>query len=180
MIDWTAVEIGDRHVAALSLFLRDGPQAWEQLHKQEMTTNQGAAAYMQMFHAAFTVAVRRKFAPTYTIHEIVRYVAKLRIELKNLGDDDFNPRIAENSIRGALGDPTLKNWDKAKIVEDAKEVEQLINAQSVVLFDVLLSEEEESGAGVVEEYVRESVDLAQRWVLERQTAQIEERTSTGN
>ncbi|MFG2248612.1 hypothetical protein [Spirillospora sp. NPDC048823] len=169
MIDWAAVTIEDDHVAALRLLLQDGPQAWERLQRQEMSTDQGAAAYMQMFHAVFTIAVRRKFAPTYTAHDIVRYTAKLRIELKEHGDDDVNPRIAENAIRGALGDPTLRSDDRVEAIEDVQGLEYLIAAQMVVLFDVLLAEEE-SDEGAAEEYVREALDLARRWVRERQAA----------
>ncbi|MFG2085981.1 hypothetical protein [Spirillospora sp. NPDC048824] len=167
MIDWAAVKIEDDHVTALRLLLQDGPHAWERMQKQEMSTDQGAAAYMQMFHAAFAVAVRRKFTPTYTIHEIVRYTAKLRIELKEHGDDDFDPRIAENAIRGALGDPTLRSDDRGEAIEDVQDLEHLISAQITVLFDVLLTEEE-SNEGVTEEYVREALDLAQQWVRVRQ------------
>lgn len=178
MIDWAAVEIDDDHVAALRLFLRDGPQTWEQLQKQRMTTDQGAAAYMQMFHAAFAVAVQRRFAPTHTIHDIVRYTANLRIELKGHGDDDFNPRLAENAIRGALGDPTLRSHDSVEVIENVKDLEHLVVAEMVVLFDVLLVEEE-SNEGAPEEYLQEAVDLARRWVRERQAAQAREKASAG-
>lgn len=177
MIDWTAVEINDDHVAALRLLLEGDAAAWKRTHKETMTTDQAAAPYMQMFYAAFTVAVRRKFGSTYAIHEIVRYVAKLRTELKEHGAEDFSPRIAESVIRGGLGDPSLQGEAQAR-VEDVKDVERMLAAESLVLFDVLLTEKE-SGQGGVEEYVQEAADLARRWVREKQIAQAGEQASAG-
>lgn len=177
MIDWTAVEINGAHVTALRLLLEGDTSAWERVHEETMTTDQAAAPYMQMFYAAFTVAVRRKFGPTYTTHEIVRYVAKLRTELKEHGAEDFSPRMAETAIRGSLGDPSLQGEAQAR-VEDVKDVERLLAIESLVLFDVLLTEKD-SGQGGVEEYVQEAADLARRWVREKQTAQAGEQASAG-
>lgn len=173
MIDWAAVEIGDDQVAALRLFLQDGPQAWVQLRKQEMTTDQGAAPYMHMFQAAFAVAVGRRFPSRYTTHEIVRHVAKLRIELKAHGDDDFDPRIAENAIRTVLGDKSLSDDDKTDAIKDVTNLEHLVSAQTVIMFDVLFADEK-SSEGQLQEFVQDTVELARRWVRERQAEQAEE------
>lgn len=171
MIDWMSVEINDDHIAALRLFLQDGPIAWEQLQQQEMATDESAAPYMQMFQAAFAVAVGRRFPSTYTIHEIVRYIAKLRIKRKEYSDDDFNPRVAENAIRTVLGDKSLSDEDKTDTIRDVTNLEHMVSAQTAILFDVLLAYEN-SSAGWLEEFVRDTVELARRWVRELQNAQV--------
>ncbi|TMR03686.1 hypothetical protein ETD83_10175 [Actinomadura soli] len=178
MIDWSTVEIEDKHVTALRLLLREGPDAWQRLQDEAMMSDQAAAGYMQMFHAAFSVAVRRKFTPDHSVHEVVRYVAELRIELKKHSNEDLSPRIAENAIRGSLGNAALQKENEALVDEDIKNLEHLMTAESLVLFDVLLTEEK-SGEGEVEAYVREATDLARRWVSEKQDAQAEERGSAG-
>ncbi|MEU8802131.1 hypothetical protein [Spirillospora sp. NPDC048819] len=177
MIAWSAVEIGDDHVAALRLLLKEGPEAWERLHKEKMATDEAAAGYMQMFYAAFTIAVRRKFGRAYTIHQIVQYVARLRIEFRENDDSDFSPRIAENAIRAGLGDQSLQKGDYPQAIEDVRGVQHLITAQTFVLFDVFLTEEESADGELVEEYVQEATELAQRWVREKQEAQLGERAS---
>ncbi|MFI0405844.1 hypothetical protein [Actinomadura sp. 3N508] len=178
MIDWSVVEIGDEHIAALRLPLQEGPEAWQRLQKELTTSDQAAAGYVQMFHAAFYVAVRRKFAPRYSVHDVVRYVAELRIELKKYSDEDLSPRIAENAIRGSLGEATLQKENNPLVDGDEKNLEHLMAVELLVLFDVLLTEEK-SGEGGVEDYVREATHLARRWVSERQNAQAKEQEPTG-
>ncbi|RFS82488.1 hypothetical protein D0T12_27205 [Actinomadura spongiicola] len=157
-MDWAAVKIDDDHAAALRAFLDGDVETWEDLYSR-MTTDEAAAGYMSMIYAGFVVAVRRRFSPTYTTPEIVRWVADLRM---TLGDDgeQLNPRVTENLMRDVLGDPDLRSDDG---IDDPYAV---IPAQCAVLSE--LAAEVVIDEATLEEFIKDSVDFAEQWVSARQ------------
>ncbi|WP_146877438.1 hypothetical protein [Actinomadura madurae] len=66
----------------LCAFLLEGSEAWAPLQDEIQKGDEIAAGYMSLLYGAFNVALRRRFGPTYTIGEIVRYVADLRIKAR--------------------------------------------------------------------------------------------------
>lgn len=166
MIDWSAVRIEEEHVAALRLLARE-PESWPSL-QEKMPTDQAAAGYMQVIYAGCALALRRRFSPTYTVHDVVRYVAELRIELKEAGGDDFNPRIAEQVIRGILGDPSVQ---RLQATDDRMAVEDLQHSmvpQMNALFSVI--GDGRSTDAETERFIQEAAGLARRWVEQKQAA----------
>lgn len=154
VIDCTGIEIRDEHVAALHSLLKGEPDAWE----LSQITESEAIAYTVTLYAAFSVAVRRKFSPIYSVSQVIRFVADMRIRLR----DDANivhPRVAEEMIREALGDPTLESMD-------LPDGETVIAAEAAILL-ALLDEAELDEAGL-EEFIKDSTEFAREWIAMRQ------------
>ncbi|RKS77115.1 hypothetical protein BZB76_2489 [Actinomadura pelletieri DSM 43383] len=105
MTDFSSVEVGAEHVEMLRLFLTEDSDWAEQF--EEPTDADEIIAHNLMGYSAFAVAVLRKFSPTYSVPEIIRYVTDLRKAL--IGDESLqlNPRVAEALIREVLQDKTL-------------------------------------------------------------------------
>jgi hypothetical protein len=53
--------------------------------------------------AAFVIATRRAFAPTWTPRQVIQYVARVRVALSET-TGTLDPRVAEHELRRALGD----------------------------------------------------------------------------
>ncbi|WP_339156180.1 hypothetical protein [Actinomadura luteofluorescens] len=163
MIDWSAVDIGAEHEAALRAYLLDGPAAWLAI-QDDLVVPQTAAGYTQVLQAAFGVAVRRRFSAGYDINQLIRYVADVRLLLRKSGKD-INPRIGESLIRRHLGDPTIS--------EDAKPVEAADVEQETVTLTTLLRflvNESEPSSEWLDEFVREAADAARLWLEAQRTA----------
>ncbi|GAA2288348.1 hypothetical protein GCM10010402_52910 [Actinomadura luteofluorescens] len=163
MIDWSAVDIGAEHEAALRVYLLDGPAAWLAI-QDDLVVPQTAAGYTQVLQAAFGVAVRRRFSAGYDINQLIRYVADVRLLLRKSGKD-INPRIGESLIRRHLGDPTIS--------EDAKPVEAADVEQETVTLTTLLRflvNESEPSSEWLDEFVREAADAARLWLEAQRTA----------
>jgi hypothetical protein len=56
-------------------------------------------------------AVRRRFAPTWTSAQVVRFTARLRTALRIQGID-LDPQATEILIRQALGDSVTSDYDE--------------------------------------------------------------------
>ncbi|MGI5417983.1 hypothetical protein [Actinomadura luteofluorescens] len=163
MIDWSTVDIGAEHEAALRAYLLDGPAAWLAI-QDDLVVPQTAAGYTQVLQAAFGVAVRRRFSAGYDINQLIRYVADVRLILRKSGKD-FNPRIGESLIRRHLGDPTIS--------EDVKPVEAADVEQEAVALTTLLRflvNELEPSSEWLDEFVREAADTARLWLEAQRTA----------
>lgn len=59
--------------------------------------------YSELVYAAFAIAARRRFSPTWTVAQIVRFVTDTRMTLLQDGLD-IDPCTAETLIRRVLGD----------------------------------------------------------------------------
>jgi hypothetical protein len=96
------VRVTDDQVLALRAFLAFDLR-YEPLTRQ-LAAEKRLAGYGELVYAAFRIAVRRRFGPAWTSAEVVRFVARVRINLRELGID-LEPNSAETLIRQALGDP---------------------------------------------------------------------------
>jgi hypothetical protein len=122
--------VTDEQVAALRSFLAgDDPDKWVNLHKRLMQSD-GLDGYGEFVYAAFVTAARRRFSPTYTRPDIIRFVAGVRALLSE-EPDAIDPRAGENLIRRALGDP----------VSDDLDMETKTRAQISLLFTLIQDEE---------------------------------------
>ncbi|MES9606989.1 hypothetical protein [Actinomadura sp. NPDC000929] len=165
MIDWSAVEIGAEHEAALRAYLMDGPAAWLAI-QDNLAVPQTAAGYTQVLQTAFGVAVKRRFSAGYDINQLIRYVADARLLLRKSGRD-FNPRVGENLIRRYLGDPTVS--ENAKPVETADVEQETLALTTLLRF---LVNESEPTKEWLDEFVREAADAARLWLETQQTADL--------
>jgi hypothetical protein len=155
--DLSVTEVRDEHIAALRLLLNGNPEA----ARLETTADDTDVGYALMVHSAFVVAVRRRFSPVYTRAQVARYVADLRIFL---GQDatQISPHVAENMVRAALGDVTLREREPYGADPSA-----MASAQLCVLAD-LVHRARLDDAGL-EEFLRESAQYAKRWLMAHQT-----------
>ena len=98
----TVMPISDAQVSALRAYLiRDADEA-EKLNEQ-FRTSDDVDGFGELIWAAFVLAARRRFAPEWTVPDIVRYVAAVRARRAE-HKDDFHPRTAEILLRRALGE----------------------------------------------------------------------------
>jgi hypothetical protein len=56
-----------------------------------------------LVHAAFIIAARRKFAPTWNRAKVIRYVGQVRALLSER-PGPLDPRVAEDELAAALGE----------------------------------------------------------------------------
>ncbi|TDB88711.1 hypothetical protein [Actinomadura sp. 7K534] len=156
MTDCTGVEVRGEHIAALRSLLKGDPDAWQPFYSAESAKE--AIAYTVMLYGAFGVAVRRKFSPTYSLADVIRFVSDMRI---GYGREvsPIHPRVAEEMIREVLGDPALGRFDP-------QNAETTIGAEVAVL-DTLLHEANLDEAGL-EEFIRDAADFARQWIAARQ------------
>jgi hypothetical protein len=99
----------DEQLAALRAFLRQDAEQIEYQH-QRLAEVDGVVGYERLVYAAFSIAVRRRFAARWSIPDIVRYVARARIALSDSGLD-IDPHVAEVQVRRALGDAVFGEFD---------------------------------------------------------------------
>src|SRR4051812_5382965 len=92
----------DEHVAALRAFLALDSVEAERLTKRLIETGQ-VEGYGELMYAAFGTAIRRRFAPTWTLPDVIQFVASVRAQLLEDGVD-VDPRTVEILIIRTLGD----------------------------------------------------------------------------
>lgn len=98
--------VTDQQVASLRAFLtaqseQDAERAGQTL--RQLARSGAAEGIGELIYAAFVVATRRKFAPRWTLADVVHYVAHLRA--RNAEDtNELDPAAAENQLRIALGE----------------------------------------------------------------------------
>jgi len=120
-------------VTALRAFLAFDP-VYERLTR-ELAASGRWPGFGELVYSAFATAVRRRFAPTWTSAQVVRFTAQVRNGLRTEGVD-LDPLATEILIRQALGERVTSSHDD--------------NAQAQVMMFVLgelMSEEhlDESG-----------------------------------
>ncbi|MFB4309200.1 hypothetical protein [Actinomadura sp. GTD37] len=158
-MDFSAVKIREKNILALRSFLLDGPDAWIPLQDEMQKDDETAAGYNSLLFGAFEVAVRRRFAPTYTVGQIVRLVADLRIRLGE-DADAVNPIVAEDMIRRAVDAPPLK----ADVPDD---LTATVNAQVCILL-YLVGEADFDRAGL-EQFIDEATAYTEQWLAARRS-----------
>lgn len=113
-----------------------------------------AAGYMSLLYGAFTIAVRRRFSPTYTVGEIVRFVADLRIKAEE-DADLINTLAAEDMIRRAVDAPPLKDGGP-------DDLQAVLNTEVYILL-ALVAEADFDRAGL-EQFVEDATAYTQNWL----------------
>lgn len=94
--------VSDQQLAALRAFLVLESDEGGSPPEQRLEVG-GVEGYGELVYAAFVTATRRRFSPTWTVPDVIQFVAAVRAEL--LEDEvDIDPRTAEVLIRRALGD----------------------------------------------------------------------------
>jgi hypothetical protein len=102
--------VSDDQVAALRAFLALEPNETERLTKQLVETDR-LEGYGELVYAAFVAAVRRRFSPTWTVPDVIRFVGTARARLLN-DEIEIDPRTAEILMRRALGDGIVAERDE--------------------------------------------------------------------
>ena len=109
----------------------------------------GVDGYGRLVYAAFVMAVRRRFSPTWSTADVVRFVATARADLIKDGVE-IDPRSAEILIRRALGDG----------IRTELEQEASARAQIFMLVQLVLREELDDAG--LDELITQS-----RWLAEQ-------------
>ncbi|MEU9838582.1 hypothetical protein AB0C69_05090 [Actinomadura sp. NPDC048032] len=156
-MDFSKIRIGEENILALRSFLLEGPEAWVPLQDEMQVNDETAAGYMSLLFCAFEVAVRRKFAPTYIVGQLVRFVADVRIAA---GEDAdlINPLVAEDMVRRAVDAPPLK-----ETVPD--DLSATLHAQVFILL-YLVAEMDLDRAGL-EQFIDEVTSYTEEWLAAR-------------
>jgi hypothetical protein len=111
-MNYLLVDIRDNNILAFRHFLLEGPEAWAPLKRELQTDDETAAGYVSLLLGAFSVAIRRKFSPSCTTADIVRFVADLRIKAEE-DSVTIDPLFIEDVIRRAVDAPPLNDDDSA-------------------------------------------------------------------
>lgn len=146
--------VTDLHVTALRAFITEGPDAWasEYANRLDDETDFGLSL---LIHYSFTAAARRMFAPRYSLSQVIRYVADVRLAL---GDDalQLNPRVAEQLIRSALGDKTLPSISKP-------DDDQVAKTRAMLLLLVALTADAGLDESGIDELINEAAENARQF-----------------
>ncbi|MFB4311280.1 hypothetical protein ACA511_34650 [Actinomadura sp. GTD37] len=146
-------------------FLLEGPEAWVALEEKIQADDETAAGYMSLLYGAFCVAVRRRFSPRYTVGEVVRLVADVRIR----AEEDaglVNALVAEDMIRRVVGAPPLEDGGP-------DDVRAVLYAEVFVLL-YLVGEADFDGAGL-EQFIDEATAYTRQWLAARRNEPAEQR-----
>jgi hypothetical protein len=133
--------VTDEQVAALRAYLAARSDA-ETDEAQQLIQRLGRPgvgnSIAALVYATFVIAARRRFSPTWTHAEVIRYVAGIR-ELLSERPDALDARAAEHQLYEALGERQARYPDE----------EAQARAQ-VVLLDALIQSAELDDAGVAD------------------------------
>lgn len=141
--------LSDEHVASLRGFLAFEPDEGVRLTGQLAQTGD-LQSYGVLIYAAFVTAVRRRFSPTWTVPEVIGFVASVRARL--LGDVEIDPRAAELLMRRALGDSVTGDLDD----------ETKARAQVFVLAELIA--DEQLDASGLDQFMSQARALADRLI----------------
>jgi hypothetical protein len=140
--------VTDEQVAALRAHLALNLDESEQLHQRLVQTGD-VAGYGELVYAAFVMAVRWRFAPMWTVPDVVRFVVAARVRLSE-DDIDIDPRASEALIRRALGEDVAAELD-----------EEIRGRTQVFLMSELIFDEDLSNAGL-DKFLAEARALAEQ------------------
>jgi hypothetical protein len=100
----------DDHVAALRAMLTENLDEYERVTERMVRTN-ATDGFNVLIAAAFHRAIIDRFKNGYTSVDIIRFVADERTRFDD-SHGDFDPRVAEQLIRAALGDGSAEGMDE--------------------------------------------------------------------
>jgi hypothetical protein len=102
------VPVTGEQMTTLRAFLACDP-LYERLTR-DLAASGRMHGFGELVYSAFVTAARRRFAPTWTSAQVVRYTAHVRNSLRTAGVD-LDPLATEMLIRQALGDPIVSPYD---------------------------------------------------------------------
>ncbi|WP_433472812.1 hypothetical protein ACQPZP_28560 [Spirillospora sp. CA-142024] len=106
MADKSPPNITHFHRAALHSLIFD-PDQWESKYAEMLSKDANPSGYSTLLGFSLGVALRRKFPSTWSLADVIKYVAHLRIALG--GESNLIPSLAEKIIRLLLNDKLLKD-----------------------------------------------------------------------
>ena len=143
--------VTDMHLEALRTFLVEGPEEWLERYGEPIQ-NEIGTGYSLLVYCAFDQALRLRFSPTYTVPQVIRFVADLRLTLEEYAHE-LDPRVAESLIRYSLGDDTISGRPPFGVDEVT-----MMRAQLLLL--VALVTEEDLDETELEKFIKDSAALA--------------------
>lgn len=154
-MDSRSITFSDVHVAELRTFLIEGPDVWAERYEAQLK-REDDFGFSFLMNSALAKAAHRRFSPTYSFPQIIRYVADIRL---HLGEDahEVNPRVVEGLLRYALGDPTLSTRPPF----GADQV-TMVRAQLCLLMALVFEEDPDDAE--LEEFVKDSAEYATEWL----------------
>jgi hypothetical protein len=150
--------VTDQYVAALRAMLT-GDGEYDQL-SAELQARDGARSgdvISALTGIALFTAARRRFPDGWTNADVVRLVGQVRARFAD-ETGDIDPRTAEGTLRGALGDAAAaENLDKGAMAVAVP-----------ALLSVLLDQQGISGAAAIEAFLADVRPLADAWLARQQ------------
>lgn len=97
-----AVPVTDKQMVLLHAYLSGEYEIAQTLHR-ELTAAGAADGIAELVYAAFVIAARQEFSPTWAHGDVIRFVARVRAQ--RIGQPDpLDPLAAERQLRSALGE----------------------------------------------------------------------------
>lgn len=155
------ITVSDIHVAALRTFLAEGPDVWTERYGERIK-DETHSGYSFLIYYTFAEAARLKFSPTYTIPQVIRYVADLRLSLEE-DAHELDPRVAEGLIRYSLGDKTFSGRPPFG-------VDELTMVRAELFLLVALISDAEFDDAELDKFIKDSAAIAREWAAIRQGA----------
>lgn len=111
--------VTDRQMVLLMAHLA-GKKKVAQRVRTELATSGTAEGFAELVYAAFVIAARRRFSPTWTHPDVIRFVTQVRALLSE-HPDVLDPYAAEHQLRSALGEkltshPPAKDRASAQVI----------------------------------------------------------------
>ncbi|MEU8799789.1 hypothetical protein [Spirillospora sp. NPDC048819] len=146
-------------MAALRTILAEGPEEWIEQYGEKIGSEVNTG-YSLLVYYALGEALRRKFSPTYTTPQVIRFVADLRLDLEEYAHE-LDPRVAEGLIRYSLGDEAFSGRPPFG-------VDEVTMARAQILLLLILVLEEDFDEAELEKFIQNSAALARERGVVRQ------------
>jgi hypothetical protein len=104
MIRTVKIVVSNLHRSALRSMLLDDPDDFEREYADALDDDP-SIGFSALLTVATTVMVRRRFAPSYTLPEVIRYVARVRVRLAD--PMELGALVIEKTIRTFLEDASI-------------------------------------------------------------------------
>lgn len=152
------ISVTDQYVAALRAMLT-GDGEYDRL-SAELQARDGARSgdvISALTGIALFTAARRRFPDGWTNTDVVRLVGQVRARFADEAGD-IDPRTAEGTLRGALGDAAAaENLDKGAMAVAVP-----------ALLSVLLDQQGIAGATAIDAFLADVRPLADAWLARQQ------------
>lgn len=160
--------VSDQHVAALRSFLADGYEVWLHNH-QELINSGNAEGYGLLVHAAFTRAAFRKFSPSWSLPDVIRFIGEVRANVVPYAQE-IDALTAENLLRQAIGDESL-GADALSGVDV-----QAVASVEGILLQAMVRETALDEVGL-EEFIKDATIHANKWLATRRAESFAQDTA---